>query len=131
MSELKKNGLEQLSDETLSQVAGGMSRNLAAAYDVMANKYGVGEERRRRLEAAGYNYWEVQHLVNGLAYGYDAVAKDVIAGKYGNNQVGHRKQYAGVSPIGSLKGPFGHSADQDREGRLARSFSCPGRRCPA
>ena len=26
MSELKKNGLEQLSDETLSQVAGGMSR---------------------------------------------------------------------------------------------------------
>ena len=73
MSELKKNGLEQLSDETLSQVAGGMSRNLAAAYDVMANKYGVG--------------WEVQHLVNGLAYGYDAVAKDVIAGKYGNNQV--------------------------------------------
>ena len=86
MSELKKNGLEQLNDETIGQVAGGMSRNLAAAYDVMAGKYGVGDDRRRRLEAAGYNYWEVQHLVNGLAYGYDAVAKDVIAGKYGNNQ---------------------------------------------
>lgn len=86
MSELKKNGLEQLNDETLGQVAGGMSRNLAAAYDVMAGKYGVGDDRRRRLEAAGYNYWEVQHLVNGLAYGYDSVAKDVIAGRYGNNQ---------------------------------------------
>lgn len=86
MSELEKNGLEQLSDETLSGVAGGMSRNLAAAYDVMAGKYGVGDDRRRRLEAAGYNYWEVQHLVNGLAYGYDSVAKDVIAGRYGNNQ---------------------------------------------
>ena len=84
---MEKQTIVTMKDEDLGSVAGGMSRNLAAAYDVMANKYGVGEERRRRLEAAGYNYWEVQHLVNGLAYGYDAVAKDVIAGKYGNNQV--------------------------------------------
>ena len=86
MSELEKNGVEMMSDTELSEVAGGMTRNLAAAYDVMNNVYGVGDERRRRLEAAGYNYWEVQHLVNGLAKGYDSVAKDVIAGKYGNGQ---------------------------------------------
>ena len=40
----------------------------------------------RRLTEAGYDYWAVQHLVNGLAKGYDQVARDVIAGKYGNNQ---------------------------------------------
>ena len=85
MSELK-NGVQAVGDGELGEVVGGMSRNLAAAYDVMNGMYGVGDDRRRRLEAAGYNYWEVQHLVNGLAYGYDSVAKDVIAGKYGVGQ---------------------------------------------
>ena len=32
------------------------------------------------------SFSEVQHLVNGLAWGYDKVARDVIAGKYGNDQ---------------------------------------------
>ena len=85
MSELNK-GMEAVSDGELGNVVGGMSRNLAAAYDVMNGMYGDGDDRRRRLEAAGYNYWDVQHLVNGLAYGYDRVAKDVIAGKYGVGQ---------------------------------------------
>ncbi|MER2151556.1 MAG: hypothetical protein ABS900_08080 [Candidatus Limivicinus sp.] len=99
MSELNKNGMEQMSDNELSEVAGGMTRNLAAAYDVMNNVYGVGDERRRRLEAAGYNYWEVQHLVNGLAMGYDSVAKDVIAGKYGNGAARvNALQAAGYNP---------------------------------
>ncbi len=78
--------LERMNDQELGDVVGGMSRNLAAAYDVMNGMYGVGEDRKRRLAAAGYDYWSVQHLVNGLAYGYDNVAKDVISGKYGNNQ---------------------------------------------
>ena len=52
----------------------------------MKGKYGNGEERKWRLQEAGYDYWAVQHLVNGLANGYDQVARDVIAGKYGNNQ---------------------------------------------
>ena len=85
MSELNKD-MEAVSDGELGNVVGGMSRNLAAAYDVMNGMYGDGADRRRRLEAAGYNYWDVQHLVNGLAYGYDRVAKDVIAGKYGVGQ---------------------------------------------
>ena len=57
-----------------------------AAWDVMDGKYGNGEDRRRRLTAAGFNYDAVQHLVNGLAKGYGPVAADVINGRYGNNQ---------------------------------------------
>ncbi len=85
MSEEKKT-MEQMSDDALNEVAGGMSRNLAAAYDVMDGKYGVGEDRKRRLAAAGYDYWTVQNLVNGISKGYDAVARDVLKGRYGNDQ---------------------------------------------
>ena len=84
MSEM--NRVEKLADEELKTVAGGATRNYLAALDVMAGKYGAGEERKQRLQAAGYDYWAVQHLVNGLAKGYDQVARDVIAGKYGNDQ---------------------------------------------
>ena len=84
MSEMKN--VEKLAEEELGSVAGGVTRNYLAAMDVMAGKYGNGEERKVRLQNAGYDYWEVQHLVNGLAQGYDQVAKDVIAGKYGNDQ---------------------------------------------
>ncbi len=77
---------EKMSDEALGAVAGGMSRDLIAAYDVMNGKYGNGEERKARLAAAGYDYWTVQNLVNGLAKGYDRVARDVIDGRYGNGQ---------------------------------------------
>ena len=85
MSELEKK-VEKLADEELGTVAGGMSANYRAALDVMNGKYGDGEDRKRRLAAAGYDYWAVQRLVNGLAYGYGSVAYDVINGKYGNGQ---------------------------------------------
>lgn len=75
---------EKMNDEALGGVAGGMTRNMAAAYDVMNGKYGNGAERKAKLTAAGYDYETVQRLVNGLVAGYDKVAKDVINGKYGN-----------------------------------------------
>ena len=78
--------IHEMSDEALSGIAGGMSKDLAAAYDVMNGKYGNGEERRRRLTAAGYNYDAVQYLVNAMSKGYDKVARDVIDGKYGNGE---------------------------------------------
>jgi len=78
--------IQKMSDEALGEVAGGMSRDLVAAYDVMNGRYGNGEERKRRLADAGYDYWTVQNLVNGLSKGYDKVARDVIDGKYGNDQ---------------------------------------------
>ena len=85
MSEIIK-AAQALSDEDLGAVAGGVTKNYRAALDVMAGKYGNGEERRQRLIAAGYDYYAVQHLVNGLAKGYDQVAREVIAGRYGNNE---------------------------------------------
>ena len=84
MSELEKNKL--LSEEELDAVSGGATRNYLAALDVLNGKYGNGEERKARLAAAGYDYWAVQRLVNGLAKGYDQVARDVVAGRYGNGQ---------------------------------------------
>ena len=95
MSEMEKKA-EQMTDEDLGAIAGGVSANYLAAQDVMAGKYGNGEERRRRLIAAGYNYDAVQHLVNGLVKGYDRVAREVIAGKYGNDAARvHALQAAG------------------------------------
>ena len=85
MSDLE-NKVEKVADDSLNEVVGGVSANYLAALDVMNGKYGNGEERKRRLAAAGYDYWAVQHLVNGLAAGYDSVARDVIQGKYGNDQ---------------------------------------------
>lgn len=85
MNEMNKN-MEKMSDEVLDTVAGGVSADYLAALDVMDGKYGNGEDRVRRLTAAGYNYQSVQHLVNALAKGYGPVATDVIKGRYGNNQ---------------------------------------------
>lgn len=60
------------------------------AKEVVAGKWGNGEDRKRRLVAAGYNYTEVQNQVNAILKGTTAtksvteVAKEVIAGKWGN-----------------------------------------------
>lgn len=39
------------------------------AQEVIDGKWGNGEERKQRLEAAGYNYQEVQNRVNEILYG--------------------------------------------------------------
>ncbi len=75
-----------ISEEALDSVSGGATKNYLAALDVINGKYGNGEERKTRLTAAGYDYWAVQNLVNGLVAGYDKVARDVIEGKYGNDK---------------------------------------------
>lgn len=63
------------------------------AKEVMAGKWGVGTARKSALEEAGYDYAEVQAAVNLLARtsssahatkDYTTVAKEVIAGKWGN-----------------------------------------------
>ncbi|MCR5089084.1 MAG: hypothetical protein K6C08_06190 [Oscillospiraceae bacterium] len=40
--------------------------NYAIAQEVIAGKWGNGEERKKRLIAAGYNYNDVQALVGKL-----------------------------------------------------------------
>lgn len=66
------------------------------ALEVAAGKWGNGEERRKRLTAAGYDYASVQAEVNRKTKStgvgkksIEEVAKEVIAGKWGNG--GERK----------------------------------------
>lgn len=61
------------------------------AREVIAGKWGNGQDRINRLTQAGYNYSEVQARVNELVSpqpqkkSVDEVAKEVIIGKWGNN----------------------------------------------
>ena len=71
------------------------------AQEVMAGKWGSGADRKNRLQAAGYNYSEVQAEVNRLCgksstssspvrKSVTQIAQEVIAGKWGNGAM--RKQ---------------------------------------
>lgn len=59
-----------------------------AAQQVLEGKWGNGEDRRKRLAAAGYKYSEVQTWVNCILNGTtpENVAKAVIRGSYGNGK---------------------------------------------
>lgn len=64
------------------------------AKEVLAGKWGNGEDRKTRLTKAGYDYTKVQAAVNKLVKAsqlssdkiINAVAHEVIAGKWGNGQ---------------------------------------------
>lgn len=68
------------------------------AREVLNGKWGNGAARSQKLEAAGYNYREVQNRVNQLIgapakpalKSIDTVAREVLAGKWGNGKT--RKQ---------------------------------------
>lgn len=58
------------------------------AKEVIAGKWGAGDERKKKLTAAGYSYSAVQKRVNEMLSGknkktVDELAKEVIAGKWG------------------------------------------------
>lgn len=67
------------------------------AKEVLNGAWGNGDDRKKRLEAAGYNYSEVQNKVNQLISGsskkksIDDVARAVIRGDYGNGDARKRK----------------------------------------
>ena len=60
--------------------------------EVLAGKWGNGEDRKKRITAAGYNYGEVQAAVNNKCKEalkpakktVNEIAKEVINGKWGN-----------------------------------------------
>ena len=56
------------------------------AREVIAGKWGNGVNRKKKLEASGYNYNHVQARVNYMLThkSIDTVAREVIAGKWGN-----------------------------------------------
>ena len=72
------------SESELEAVAGGVTRDLVAAYACIRGEYGNGNDRVVNLRRAGYDPNVVQGLVNGVMAGHDRVAMDVINGKYGN-----------------------------------------------
>ena len=75
------------------------------AREVIAGKWGNGNDRKTRLSQAGYSYTEVQQRVNQIIKGenkpkksVDEVAREVIAGKWGNgNDRKTRLSQAGYS----------------------------------
>ena len=80
------------------------------AQEVINGKWGSGDERRRRLAAAGYSYLEVQAAVNAILKGGSAkksnaqIAKEVIAGKWGNGDDRKKKlKAAGYDPAAIQK----------------------------
>lgn len=69
--------------------------NAEIAYEVIAGKWGNGTERKERLTGAGYNYSEIQEIVNGKLgvkpkKSVDEIAREVIHGDWGNGS--KRKQ---------------------------------------
>lgn len=68
---------------------------LDVAMDVIAGEYGNGEERKQKLTDLGYDYAEIQRIVNELLndelVDYNKIVDDVIAGKYGNGEERKRK----------------------------------------
>ena len=63
MSELV---FEKLSEETLQEIAGGVTPELRAAYSCIYGEFGNGDARINNLRAAGYNPYAVQDLVNNI-----------------------------------------------------------------
>ncbi len=59
-----------LDDEALSAAAGGVQSEIDVAFDVIDGKYGNGDERIRRLRAAGYDPNAIQSVVNRLLKQY-------------------------------------------------------------
>lgn len=58
--------IDYLKDFTWSGRVYRCTENLKIADEVMIGKWGNGEERKRKLEAAGYDYDTIQQLVNDL-----------------------------------------------------------------
>ena len=88
------NGSETISSKSVQDIA----------KEVIAGQWGNNPDRLDNLEAAGYNYDEVQNAVNAILKGnaatdLTAIAKEVIRGEWGNGQERtDRLKAAGYSP---------------------------------
>lgn len=77
-------------NEILNGIASTPSKSVSeVAKEVLAGSWGNGSDRKAKLEAAGYNYDEVQSAVNALCNkptlkSVSEIVKEVIAGKWGN-----------------------------------------------
>ena len=80
---IKKDGLNGFKKQTPSntnmQEIKPIKTDTELAVEVLAGKWGAGIDRKRKLEAEGYSYKDIQTKVNEI----DKLAKEVIAGKWG------------------------------------------------
>lgn len=63
--------------------------NVELAVEVIQGLWGNGKDRIKRLAAAGYDFYEVQKIVNEMLNhrkSDEQIAMEVIAGKWGNGQ---------------------------------------------
>ena len=79
----------------VNRILGGTSSKsvITLAQEVIQGKWGNCDERKQKLESAGYNYAAVQAKVNellGSGKSIDELAREVIQGKWGNGN--ERKQ---------------------------------------
>lgn len=83
--------------EPTSSTPSGSKSNEELADEVIAGKWGNGDDRKNRLTAAGYNYSAIQSIVNQKLSGgssapkastksNETVAQEVINGAWGNGQ---------------------------------------------
>lgn len=86
-----------------SQASGSGKKDVTTvAKEVLAGKWGNGDDRKKKLQAAGYDYSAVQAEVNRLAKGGSSsnkksvteVAKEVLNGKWGNGDARKKKLQA-------------------------------------
>ena len=83
---IKESGADTSDKKTIDELA----------EEVIAGKWGDGEDRKSKLEKAGYDYDAVQDRVNEILAkdtkkSVTEVAKDVINGKYGNGDERKKK----------------------------------------
>ena len=86
---------EKAANETGGNTGTGKKSVEAVAKEVLAGKWGNGEDRKKRLQAAGYDYGAVQAKVNELVKGsgkksVDAVAKKLLPESGGTARTGRR-----------------------------------------
>lgn len=91
------NAVQNRVNEMLGQSGSSSSNKKSVdevAKEVIRGDWGNGNDRKNKLEAAGYNYSEVQNKVNELLgssstsnkKSIDEIAKEVIRGDWGNGQ---------------------------------------------
>lgn len=82
------NKLGTYDDGYLAKLKAAEKKVTELAAEVIAGKWGNGEERKQKLTAAGYDYSAVQKEVNRLAASQkksnEEIAKEVIKGLWGN-----------------------------------------------
>lgn len=88
-TKIKAAGLNGYTKSQASEPAPAKKTAVEIADEVIAGKWGNGEERKQRLTEAGYNYVEIQDIVNGKCgvtpkKSVDELAREVIAGKWEN-----------------------------------------------